>query len=143
MKDIDRPGDVGMKPTPPQRLSYRDAAFTNFERESFPMNVGSVGVYEGEIPFAQFLAHVESRIQLVPAYWQRLIEVPGRIEHAAWTNDPEFDVRRHVSTVMLLPPGNEAQLERAAGAHRMRVEALPHPKPHRARPLSSRSDAVR
>ena len=99
----------------PHRLSYRDAAFANFERHSFPMNVGSVGVYEGEIPFAQFFTHVGSRIQLVPAYRQRLIEVPGRFEHAAWINDPDFDVRCHVNSVTLPPPGNEAQLAHAAG----------------------------
>jgi diacylglycerol O-acyltransferase len=99
----------------PHRLSFQDAAFANFERDSFPMNVGSVGVYDGEIPFARFLAHVDRRIQLVPGYWQRLIEVPGRFEHPAWINDPDFDVRRHVSSVTLPPPGNEAQFARAAG----------------------------
>ena len=100
---------------PPRRLSFRDAAFANFERGTMPMNVGSIGIYDGVISFARFLAHVDRRVHLAPGYWQRLIEVPGRFEHAAWITDPDFDVRRHVTSITLPPPGNEGQFARVAG----------------------------
>lgn len=98
----------------PPRLSFQDAAFANFERSSFPMNVGSAGIYEGEIPFGRFLAHVDRRIQLVPRYWQRLVDVPGGLDYAAWIDDPHFDVRNHIEMATLPPPGSDEQLARFA-----------------------------
>lgn len=94
----------------PKRLSYQDAAFTNFERETMPMNVGSVGVYDGAIPFRGFLDHLERRIDLVPRYRQRLVRVPLDLAHAVWVDDPEFDTHRHVEHARLPPPGTREQL---------------------------------
>lgn len=94
----------------PRRLSVQDAAFANFERDTFPMNVGSVGIYEGDIDFERFLDHVDSRIQLVPRYWQRLVAVPGGIAFPAWVDDPDFDLRNHLTAVTLPPPGSDEQL---------------------------------
>lgn len=74
------------------------------------MNVGSVGVYEDPIPFDRFLAHVDRRIQLVPRYRQRLLSVPFGLHFAEWVDDPDFDVRRHVSAATLPPPGSDEQL---------------------------------
>ena len=65
----------------PRRLSFEDAAFVNFERPSMPMNVGSVAIFEGRVPFAGFQSHVERRIDEVPRYRQRLIPVPFGIAH--------------------------------------------------------------
>jgi WS/DGAT/MGAT family acyltransferase len=101
----------------PTRLSYQDAAFTNFERSSMPMNVGSVGIYEGVIPFTKFLDHVDRRIDLVPRYRQRLVDVPFDIAHAAWVDAPDFDLHGHVETVRLPAPGTEAQLAELAGEY--------------------------
>ncbi len=77
-----------MKTEPRSRLSHRSAAFANFERDRFPMNVGSVGVYDGEIGFADFLAHVDRRTKLVPSYFQRMAEVPGRFALSSGAPDP-------------------------------------------------------
>ena len=98
----------------PHRLSYRDAAFANFERKTFPMNVGSVGIYDGDIRFWRFLGHVNRRIQLVPRYRQRLAEVPFGVHFPAWVDDPHFDVRNHASSITLSPPGSDDQLARCA-----------------------------
>jgi diacylglycerol O-acyltransferase len=103
-------GGVPMKPNRTQRLTFQDAAFANLDRDAFPMNVGSVGIYEDAIPFERFITHVERRIQLVPRYRQRLLSVPLGLHFAEWVDDPDFDVRRHVSSVALSPPGTDDQL---------------------------------
>lgn len=94
----------------PHRLSFEDAAFANFERAAFPMNVGSVGIYEGDLDFERFVDHVARRIQLVPRYWQRLVPVPGGIAFPAWVDDPAFDLRNHLTAVTLPPPASDEQL---------------------------------
>ncbi|HYM16557.1 MAG TPA: wax ester/triacylglycerol synthase family O-acyltransferase [Dehalococcoidia bacterium] len=104
-----------MKRKVPQRLSFQDAAFAYFERDAYPLNVGSVAIYEGTIGFPRFLAHVDRRIQLEPRYRQRLIGVPFALHHAQWVDDPDFDVRHHVSSVALPAPGSEQQLAAMAG----------------------------
>lgn len=98
-----------------KRLSFADAAFLNFERPSMPMNVGSVGIYDSAIPFNRFLAHVDRRIDLQPRYRQRVVPAPLNLEHPAWIEDPDFDVRRHITEVWLPPPGNYEQLQHLAG----------------------------
>jgi len=104
------------KRPPIQRLSYADAAFVNFERPSMPMNVGSVGIYDGRIDFPHFVAHVERRIDLVPRYRQRLVPAPYNIAQAAWIDDPDFDVARHTQRIQIDPPGGDAQLSALAAA---------------------------
>lgn len=104
-----------MKRQPPERLSFEDATFLNFERPSMPMNIGSVGIYDSAIPFNQFLAHVDRRIDLQPRYQQRVIPAPLNLEHPAWIADPDFDVGRHINEVRLPPPGTEEQLQHLAG----------------------------
>jgi WS/DGAT/MGAT family acyltransferase len=99
----------------PGRLSYEDATFLTFDRDEFPYNVGSVGMYEGVIPFDRYVAHVESRLDRVPRYRQRLLHAPLNIAHPAWHDDPDFDIERHIEEVVLPPPGDEAQLRRLAG----------------------------
>jgi WS/DGAT/MGAT family acyltransferase len=99
----------------PQRLSYEDAAFLTFDRPEFPYNVGSVGIYEGVIPFQRYIAHVERRLDAVPRYRQRLCHAPLNIAHPAWQDDPHFEISRHVEEVTLPAPGDEAALRRVAG----------------------------
>jgi WS/DGAT/MGAT family acyltransferase len=99
----------------PTRLSHADAAFINFDREWYPYNVGSVGIYEGVMPFDAYLAHCDRRLDEVPRYRQRLVRVPFELAYPAWHDDPDFDIGRHISQVTLPPPGDEAQLRRLAG----------------------------
>lgn len=111
----------------PKRLSYQDAAFVNFERDSMPMNVGSVGIYDGPIDFHRFVEHVERRINLVPRYRQRIVRVPFDLALPRWVDDPEFDVHKHVRHVRLPEPGTREQLRELAG--RFFAQRLPHDKP--------------
>ena len=97
------------------RFNYQDAGLINFDRDTFPHNIGSVGIFEGLIPFGKYLAHVERRLDLVPRYRQRMVRVPLDLANPIWHEDPDFDIRRHVRSVTLPPPGDDAQLARLAG----------------------------
>ncbi len=98
----------------PERLSHEDAAFLTFDRDEFPYNVGSVGIYQGVIPFDAYVWHVAERLDLAPRYRQRLLWAPLNVAHPAWHDDPEFNIERHISEVVLPPPGGDAQLGRLA-----------------------------
>lgn len=98
----------------PSRLTYEDAAFYYFDRDAFPYNVGSVGIYEGTIAVEDYVRHVERRLDLVPRYRQRLLPTPFEAALPAWYDDPDFAIERHISHVNLPPPGDEGQLARLA-----------------------------
>lgn len=92
------------------RLSASDAAFLYFERPNTPMHIGSLGIYEGRIPYQRFVAHLNSRMPLIPRYRQRLAFVPLSLAHPTWEDDPDFQIRNHVRHVSLPPPGTDDQL---------------------------------
>lgn len=98
----------------PQRLSYEDATFYYFDRDEFPYNVGSVGIYEGLIAFDAYRWHVERRLDRVPRYRQRLVSVPLDIALPAWHDDPDFSIENHVTHAVLPEPGDEDQLRSMA-----------------------------
>lgn len=92
------------------RLTYQDAAFLYFERRNAPLHIGSLGIYRGRIPFEQFVAHIDSRLPLIPRYRQRLIVPPFSLAHPSWQDDPDFDIRNHIFHVALPTPGDDRQL---------------------------------
>ncbi len=96
------------------RLSTQDATFLYFEREDAPMHIGSVAVFQGEIPYERFAKNLEEKLHLIPRYRQRVISAPFNIAHPTWEFDPEFDIRKHVLPVRLDPPGNDHQLREMA-----------------------------
>lgn len=92
------------------RLSAQDAAFLYLERPNAPLHIGSLGVYEGRIPYERFVAHLDSRMPSIPRYRQRVTFVPFHLSHPTWEDDPEFHIRNHVHHVTLPPPGSDQQL---------------------------------
>ena len=93
-----------------RRLSANDAAFLYFERQNAPLHIGSLGVYEGRIPFDRFAAQIDSRMPLIPRYRQRVAFVPVNLALPTWEDDPEYRILNHVRHVSLPPPGSDAQL---------------------------------
>ncbi len=92
------------------RMTAQDAAFLYLERSHAPLHIGMLGVYEGQIPFPRFVEHIDSRMPTIPRYRQRALFVPFGIAHPTWEDDPDFDVRRHLSFQELPSPGTDAQL---------------------------------
>ena len=92
------------------RLSAQDAAFLYLERPRAPLHIGSLGIYDGHIPYEPFVEHIASRIPGIPRYRQRVAFVPMALSHPTWEDDPQFDVRYHVRQVTLPSPGTGDQL---------------------------------
>jgi len=96
------------------RLRAEDAAFLYLENEETPLHIGSVSIFEGEIPFEALKEYVKSRLPLIPRYRQRLVMPPLNIGHPTWEADPGFDIRNHVHYVTL-KRGTESDLRTLAG----------------------------
>lgn len=93
-----------------RRLSASDAAFLYLERSNTPLHIGSLGIYEGRIPFERFVDHIYSRLPNIPRYRQRVAEVPFALAHPTWEDDPGFDITNHIRLSTLPAPGDMTQL---------------------------------
>jgi WS/DGAT/MGAT family acyltransferase len=99
------------------RLTSFDTSFLANERENGHMAIGAVLVCDGPAPsLEEFLAHVGSRLHLLPRLRQRLSFPPLRLGTPFWVDDPEFDASAHVRAVTLPAPGTDAQFRRLAGS---------------------------
>jgi diacylglycerol O-acyltransferase len=93
-----------------RRLSAQDASFLYGERPEAPLHIGSIAVFEGDVPYDRVVENIASKIHLIPRYQQRVVPAPFNIGHPTWEWDPEFDIRQHVRQVRINAPGNDAQL---------------------------------
>src|SRR5215204_3223699 len=97
------------------RLTSIDASFLTNESSSAHMHVGAILIFEGPPPaYDDFLAHVESRLHLVPRFRQKLAFPPVETGRPFWVDDPNFNLTYHVRHSALPAPGSEAQLRRMA-----------------------------
>jgi diacylglycerol O-acyltransferase len=110
------------------RLSSVDASFLSNESKSSHMHVGAVLIFEGPPPrYEDFLAHVRSRLELVPRYRQKLAFPPFEAGRPLWVDDPAFNLAYHVRHSALPEPGSEEQLRNLTG--RVFSQALDRSKP--------------
>ncbi len=93
-----------------RRLSTMDASFLYFEKKEAPMHIGSVHIFEGEVPFEDFIALMEAKIQYLPRYQQIVKPDPFNLGHPTWEYDANFNVRNHIFKVRIDAPGDEEQL---------------------------------
>jgi diacylglycerol O-acyltransferase len=108
-------------------MSATDAAFLYLERKQVPLHIASVCIFDGPIPFEQFVASINAKLHLVPRYLQSPVIPPWDIDFPTWRDDPHFDIRRHVFPVTLSAPGGEAELQ--ALAARILSGLLPRDRP--------------
>jgi diacylglycerol O-acyltransferase len=108
------------------RLSWGDTVFLNLEREGMPLNVASVCVFDGPIPFKACVQFVESKLPLIPRYLKRVVPPPLNIGLPSWEFDPDFDILRHVRQVTL-KHGSDAELKALAGKTFSTVMDREHP----------------
>ncbi|HEY7469164.1 MAG TPA: wax ester/triacylglycerol synthase family O-acyltransferase [Acidimicrobiia bacterium] len=103
-------------------LSYLDASFLALETRSSHMHVAGVALFDaaplkgedGGIDIARIRAHVESKLQYIPRYRQRLEYVPYD-RRPVWVDDEHFTLDYHLRHSSLPRPGNEDQLKQLAG----------------------------
>jgi len=63
------------------------------------------------------LADVLGRLLVrLPPFRRRVVPVPWGLDHPVWVEDPEFDLKRHLSRTVLADPGSDRQLAAAVAA---------------------------
>ena len=93
------------------RLTSTDASFLHQEGRSSHMHIGGVLLFKGPAPpLEDFLAHVRSRLHLVPRYRQKLATPPLESGRPLWVDDRDFQLDYHVRHTALPTPGSEDQL---------------------------------
>jgi WS/DGAT/MGAT family acyltransferase len=80
-----------------------------------PLHIGGVCVFEGTIPFDRFVATIESKLDVIPRYREKVMWPFLNIGYPTWQYDPDFDIRRHIFHVTLDAPGRDDQLRELTG----------------------------
>ena len=99
-----------------EHLSASDMSSLLAERGPIHVNVGATLVLEGDPPtLEELLAHVESRLALVPRFRQRVQATPLQLTNPVWADAPGFDLEWHVRHTALPRPGTTSQLRELVG----------------------------
>src|SRR3954454_18531887 len=99
-----------------ERLTAVDASFLAQERAGSHMHVGAIMLFEGPPPsYDELLEQIESRLQLVPRYRQKLAFPRFEAGRPLWVDHPPFTLEYHVRHTALPKPGSYVQLEHLAG----------------------------
>ncbi len=98
------------------RLTAIDASFLHQEKQASHMHVGALVIFEGPPPAREELcAHIQSRLQLVPRYRQKLAVPRLEMGRPFWVDDPSFNLDYHVRHTALPKPGSADQLRQLVG----------------------------
>ena len=102
-----------------ERLSGMDATFLYIETPAGHMHVAMVGIYDvatmpGGYSFDRIKQHIAERLQVVPPFRRRLVEVPFQFHHPVWIEDPNFNLNYHVRRIGCPAPGGRRELGEVA-----------------------------
>ena len=98
-----------------RQLSEHDAAFVYSDTAHANSNVTLLHIYDqstapgGVVRFKQILAHVESRLDRLPNFRERIHRVPMDLDYPYWIEDDSFNIEHHVHHIALPKPGDWRQ----------------------------------
>ncbi|HKH24267.1 MAG TPA: wax ester/triacylglycerol synthase family O-acyltransferase [Acidimicrobiales bacterium] len=103
-----------------ERLSGLDSAFLSFETSSMHLHVAMVAVLDtATMPepysFERLKRFIAGRLDHMPTAHRRAVQVPFRLNHPIWVEDPDYDIDHHVRRHSLPPPGGAAELSELVG----------------------------
>jgi len=99
-----------------KQLGVLDAAFVNMEHRNTPQHIGGLGIYDpstapgGFVRFKDVIARFEQKLNKLPLFRTRLVQVPGGHDKPYWVKDANFDVEFHLRHIALPQPGDWRQL---------------------------------
>lgn len=96
-------------------LSGLDATFLYAETPTTPMNVIATLVVDGRVESEALIARVHDRLPHLLPFRRRLVEIPLGLDHPAWIEESDVDVRGHISRVSAPAPGDDRALESVVG----------------------------
>ncbi len=105
-----------------ERLSTLDASFLALETRTTHFHVAGVSIFDagplqteaGGVDIARIRRFIESKLQYIPRYRQRLAWVPVE-RYPVWVDDEFFNLDYHVRHTSLPQPGTDEQLKRLTG----------------------------
>lgn len=98
-----------------RQLSENDAAYIYSDSAHANSNVTLLHIYDqstapgGVVRFKQILAHVESRLNLLPKFREKIHRVPLDLDYPYWVEDDHFNLEYHVRHIALPKPGDWRQ----------------------------------
>lgn len=94
------------------RASASDRAFLAMDARQVPEQIGVILTLDGggALSLASARRLLADRIPAIPRLRQRLVPAPLGCGGPIWTDDPTFDIRRHVRAVACPQPGGEREL---------------------------------
>ena len=103
-----------------ERLSGLDASFLYMETPTLHMHVSMAAVFDpstirGGYSFDRVHDLVSRRLVQAPVFTRRLVQVPFRLGHPYWVDDPDFDIDFHLRRAALPAPGGIAELAEFVG----------------------------
>ncbi len=98
-----------------KQLTGLDAGFLYMESSTSFGHVSSLVVYERPDdpdfkPYDAFRKQIQDRLHLLEPLRRRLVEVPFKLDHPYWINDPDFEFDFHVRHIAIPAPGDMVQL---------------------------------
>ena len=90
-----------------RRLTQTEAAFLYGEKPHTPMHIGGCSLYAGHISKEELCRLIESRLDRLPQYRQKVVFAPLNIAHPTWEDDPDFDLSHHIDTISLPDPADD------------------------------------
>lgn len=101
-------------------LTGIDSLFVSLESSTNLFQVGAVSVLDPSTappdappPYEALRTVVENRMQRIPPFQKRLVEVPAGLDHPRWVQH-QPDLSRHIRRGAVPPPGAELELARYA-----------------------------
>ena len=103
-----------------EQLTGLDATFLYLETPSLHMHVSMAAMFDpstvpGGYSFDRLRDLVSSRLELAPIFRRRLVEVPFRLGHPYWVDDPTFDIEYHIRRGAVPDPGGIEELAQFVG----------------------------
>src|ERR1039458_3384630 len=103
-----------------EQLTGLDATFLYLETPSLHMHVSMAAMFDpstvpGGYSFDKLRDLVSSRLELAPIFRRRLVEVPFRLGHPYWVDDPTFDIEYHIRRGAVPAPGGVEELAKFVG----------------------------
>src|SRR5271166_1687792 len=98
-----------------ERLTGLDGAFLSLESPTTHLHILGALIFdptevEGGVDFWHIREMVAERLQLVPPFRKRMVEVPFGLQHPAMVDDPDFDIDYHLRRASLPEPGRLEEL---------------------------------
>jgi len=111
-----------------QQLNEHDTGFWATDSASSNASLTLLHIYDqstapsGRVRFKDILAHIESRLDRLPRFRQKLLQVPLDLDFPYWVDDQKFSLDYHVRHIALPQPGDLRQF--CIQASRLHARAL-------------------